>query len=111
MYDANSLTDEQLAGQRLMLGFEGKVLDDDLRFMIREMRAGGLILFKRNVSDPSQVAELCGAAQACAEESDNPRLMIAVDQEGGPVARLGGHRSSNVRGCRQGVFYCDRTRT
>jgi beta-N-acetylhexosaminidase len=89
MNDANSLTDEQLAGQRLMLGFEGKVLDDDLRFMIREMRAGGLILFKRNVSDPSQVAELCGAAQNYAVESGNSPLMIAVDQEGGPVARLG----------------------
>jgi beta-N-acetylhexosaminidase len=89
MYDANSLTDEQLAGQRLMLGFEGKVLDDELRFIIRDMCIGGLILFKRNVSDPSQVAELCGAAQTCAVESGNSPLMIAVDQEGGPVARLG----------------------
>ncbi|MCK4390766.1 MAG: beta-N-acetylhexosaminidase [Desulfobacterales bacterium] len=72
-----------------MVGFSGKVLDDDLRFMIREMHIGGLILFKRNVSNPSQVAELCGAAQAYALESGNPPLMIAIDQEGGPVARLG----------------------
>jgi beta-N-acetylhexosaminidase len=89
MYEADSLTDEQLAGQRLMVGFEGTVFDDDLRFMITEMRVGGLILFKRNVSDPSQVAELCEAAQNCAEETDNPNLLIAIDQEGGPVARLG----------------------
>ncbi len=89
MYEVDSLTDAQLAGQRLMVGFSGKVLDDDLRFMIREMHIGGLILFKRNVSNPSQVAELCGAAQAYALESGNPPLMIAIDQEGGPVARLG----------------------
>ena len=89
VYEIDSMTDEQLAGQRLMVGFSGKVLDDDLRCMIRQMRLGGLILFKRNVSDPSQVAELCEAAQAFAIESGNPRLMIAVDQEGGPVARLG----------------------
>ena len=88
-YDANSMTDEQLAGQRLMVGFKGEVLDDDLRFLIRDMCAGGLILFKRNVSDPAQLSELCEAAQTCAVESGNSRLMIAIDQEGGPVARLG----------------------
>lgn len=89
MYDADSLTHEHLAGQRLMVGFKGKGLDDDLRSMIRDLRVGGLILFKRNVSDPSQVTDLCRAAQACAVESGNPRLVIAIDQEGGPVARLG----------------------
>ena len=89
MYEVHSLSDEQLAGQRLMVGFKGKVLDDDLRFVIREMHVGGLILFKRNVSDPSQVAELCQSAKAYAVESGNPPLMIAIDQEGGPVVRLG----------------------
>jgi beta-N-acetylhexosaminidase len=89
IYDADSLTHEQLAGQRLMVGFQGQMLDDNLEFMIRDLRVGGLVLFKRNVSDPSQVAELCQAAQACAVDSGNPRLVIAIDQEGGPVARLG----------------------
>ncbi len=89
LYNVDSLTDEQLAGQRLMVGFSGKVLDEELRFMISKMRVGGLIVFKRNVSDPAQVAALCRAAQVLAEESGNPRLMISVDQEGGPVARFG----------------------
>ncbi|MGD8513744.1 MAG: beta-N-acetylhexosaminidase [Deltaproteobacteria bacterium] len=100
MYEVDSLTDEQLAGQRLMVGFKGQVLDDELRFMIGKMHVGGLILFRRNVSDPSQVAELCGAAQAYAVESGQPHLVVAIDQEGGPVARLGppftvfpGHRA------------------
>jgi beta-N-acetylhexosaminidase len=57
--------------------------------MIRDLRVGGLVLFKRNVSDPSQVARLCKSAQAYAADSGNPPLMIAIDQEGGPVARLG----------------------
>ena len=89
MYTADSLTDEQLAGQRLMVGFEGQVLDDALRSLIGEMHVGGLILFKRNVSDPSQLADLCHAAQAFAEQRGHPRLMVTIDQEGGPVARLG----------------------
>ena len=89
MYNVESLTDEQLAGQCLMVGFRGRVLDDDLRFMICRMHIGGVILFKRNVSDPSHLAELCHTVQAFALESGNPRLIISVDQEGGPVARLG----------------------
>lgn len=89
MYKIDSLTDEQLAGQRLMVGFRSKVLDEELRFMIEKMHVGGLILFKRNVSDPSQLAELCRAAQALARENGNPKLVISIDQEGGPVARLG----------------------
>ncbi len=89
MYEADSLTDEQLAGQRLMVGFEGRVLDDALRSLIGEMRVGGLILFKRNVAGPSQLADLCHAAQAFAVDSGHPRLLVAIDQEGGPVARLG----------------------
>lgn len=99
------MTDEQLAGQRLMVGFEGKALDDALRFMIREMRVGGLILFKRNVSDPSQLTELCRAMQAFAAQNGSPPLMIAIDQEGGPVARLSapftvfpGHRAIGEAG-------------
>jgi len=100
IYDADTLTPAQLAGQRLMVGFQGKVLDDELRFLIRDLHVGGLILFKRNIEDPSQLAALCRSAQACALESGHPPLTIAIDQEGGPVARLGppftvfaGHRA------------------
>jgi beta-N-acetylhexosaminidase len=99
------MTDEQLAGQRLMVGFEGKALDDALRFMIREMRVGGLILFKRNVSDPSQLTELCRSIQDFSAQNGSPPLMIAIDQEGGPVARLSapftvfpGHRAIGEAG-------------
>lgn len=88
-FNPDALTPAQLAGQRLMVGFRGQVLDDELRFLIRDLHVGGLILFKRNVSEPGQVAELCRAAQAYALETGNPPLTIAIDQEGGPVARLG----------------------
>jgi beta-N-acetylhexosaminidase len=89
MDSVDSLTDEQLAGQGLMVGFAGPVLDDDLRFMISRMHVGGIILFKQNVSDPSGLAALCQAVQTFSLETGNPRLMIAIDQEGGSVARLG----------------------
>ncbi len=89
MYKADSLSNEQLAGQSLVVGFQGTALDSELRFMISQMHIGGIVLFKRNVSDPSQIARLCQEVQAVALETGAPPLMIAIDQEGGPVSRLG----------------------
>lgn len=77
-----------LAGQRLMLGFNGTTFNGDLETIIREYQAGGIILFKPNIVSPDQVATLCARAQACAAACDLPPLFIAVDQEGGAVSRL-----------------------
>ena len=82
-------TDAQLAGQRLMAGFDGTHMDAALEHLITGLRVGGLILFRRNIASPEQVAGLCRAAQACARGSGLPPLFIAIDQEGGQVARLG----------------------
>jgi beta-N-acetylhexosaminidase len=72
-----------------MVGFHGTTADDDLRALISDLHVGGLILFKRNVSDPEQLGELCRGAQAFAAEAGDPPLIISIDQEGGTVARLG----------------------
>jgi len=44
-------SDEQLAGQRLMVGFDGTQLDQELRFLIDTLKVGGVILFSRNLKD------------------------------------------------------------
>jgi beta-N-acetylhexosaminidase len=76
------------AGQRLMLGFDGIDLNDDLRHLIRDLGVGGLILFKRNIETPGQVKALCDSCRAYATSCGLPPLFIAIDQEGGTVARL-----------------------
>ena len=88
-FDVGSLTDRQLAGQRLMVGFEGTEFNDRLHYVISELAVGGLILFKRNAVDPEQLGSMCHKAQDIAEKNGHPPLLIAIDQEGGPVARLG----------------------
>ena len=87
--DFSAWPEEKLAGQRLMAGFEGKDLDRDLQGLIADLRVGGLILFKRNVESPQQLAGLCRSAQDWARECGLPPLFVAIDQEGGQVARLG----------------------
>lgn len=72
-------------GQLAFLGFEGPVIPVELRSLCREFDIGGVVLFKRNVEGPEQVAEL--AFDAARLVPDMP-LWVAVDQEGGRVARL-----------------------
>ena len=86
--NTTTLSDAQLAGQRLMVGFDGTGLDEDLKFLIDRIQVGGIILFARNLETPDQIRDLCLAAQDYAEHCGQPPLLIAVDQEGGQVTRL-----------------------
>lgn len=79
-----------LAGQCLMVGFDGTRLDADLKHLIRDLGVSGIILFKRNICDPEQVRDLTRSAQDFAVSCGRDRLFVAVDQEGGEVARLKG---------------------
>ncbi|MFH1983677.1 MAG: beta-N-acetylhexosaminidase [Pseudomonadota bacterium] len=79
---------ENMAGQKLMVGFDGTDFSSDLEHLIATVGVGGVILFSRNVRDPEQIGRLCGMIQQCAEGCGQPPLFIAVDQEGGEVSRL-----------------------
>jgi beta-N-acetylhexosaminidase len=79
----------RLAGQLVMAGFEGHAASADIKHLIRRYGVGGVILFARNVDAPEQVAELVRELQECAQDAGHDRpLLVAVDQEGGRVARL-----------------------
>ncbi|AEB08166.1 beta-N-acetylhexosaminidase [Desulfobacca acetoxidans] len=75
-------------GQMLMVGIPGLHLDEVARTLIRDLQVGGIILFKRNISHPQQVAELIDACQQTALAASGYPLLVAVDQEGGPVQRF-----------------------
>jgi beta-N-acetylhexosaminidase len=79
---------KQLAGQRLMVGFDGPDFSDEVKYLIDRLQVGGIILFAQNVKSPEQLKELCTAMQNYATATGNPPLFIAIDQEGGQVARL-----------------------
>jgi len=71
-------------GQMLMSGFDGLTAPDYFLNWLREGRLGGVILFARNVDTPQQLAALTASLQDAAKYP----LLIAIDQEGGTVARL-----------------------
>lgn len=86
--DLRGMNTAQLAGQRIMVGFDGLFLEEELKGYIKDCLVGGVILFSRNVRDPDQVAELTRSIMDFALSCGQPPPFIAVDQEGGRVARL-----------------------
>lgn len=77
-------------GRTLMIGFETDRFDAGLEALLREIRPGGIILFKRNLTGgPRETAGLIEGCQNAARDHLGRDLLVAVDQEGGPVLRLG----------------------
>jgi beta-N-acetylhexosaminidase len=76
-----------LAGQVLVAGFEGTEAPDELLRPCARGELGGIILFRRNLASVHQVSTLI-ARFADTSPPELP-LLVAVDQEGGRVARLG----------------------
>ncbi len=82
-------------GQMLMVGFRGTDLKQGDPFLqaVSDLHLGGVVLFDRdvptrsplrNIVSPQQVQKLTAQLQAVAEVP----LLIAIDQEGGQIARL-----------------------
>lgn len=75
-------------GRLFMVGIPGPQLDAGSEALIRDYCVGGVILFSRNIQDPIQLATLCNDLQDRAMHYHGIPLFLAVDQEGGRVARL-----------------------
>lgn len=71
----------------LWVGFEGKALPPLLSRWLAGGQVGGVVLFYRNIEGPAQVRSLCREIRSAAGRG-HPLPLIAVDQEGGRVARF-----------------------
>jgi beta-N-acetylhexosaminidase len=83
------LTTSQIAGQRIVIGFSGTSAPKPLLERIHRGELGGVILFAANISTRPQVRSLTASLQR-ARPAGLPPLVVAIDQEGGQVKRLGG---------------------
>ena len=82
-------TPAQLAGQRIVFGFDGTAAPRSLLRRIRRGEAAGVILFARNIRSRAQVRALTASLQRWRPPGDPP-LIVSIDQEGGIVKRLAG---------------------
>lgn len=68
----------------LMVDLKKTILRKDEKILLMNPKVGGVILFARNFQDEKQLRQLIASIR----ELDRPRLLIAVDQEGGRVQRF-----------------------
>lgn len=78
----------QKVGRLFIGGMPGPELDTNTVSLIKDCHLGGIILFKRNIADPIQLARLCRNIQRVSFTNSGIPLFLAIDQEGGRVARL-----------------------
>src|SRR5258706_1602978 len=78
----------EMIGQKLVVRMDGVTPSADLLGRIRRGEVGGVILFGANITTASALRTLTAKLRAAAAAGGRPRLLIAVDQEGGPVKRI-----------------------
>ncbi|WP_150275989.1 beta-N-acetylhexosaminidase [Paenibacillus tepidiphilus] len=71
-------------GQMFMCGFMDTAPNDNILKLITDYHIGGIIYFRRNIGTAEEVYACSAALQRAADEP----LLIAIDQEGGMVARI-----------------------
>ncbi len=76
---------KQKIGQRLIVGFHGETVPQELIRLDEEWGFGGFILFKRNITELEQLFSLNESLLALGR---GVMPFVGVDQEGGRVARL-----------------------
>jgi beta-N-acetylhexosaminidase len=82
-----ALTIEQKIGRMLHIGFDGLEAPQYVLDWLAQGKVGGVVLFRRNLHDPAQVAKL---VQTCRDAAPRP-ILVSIDQEGGRVIRLYRH--------------------
>ena len=88
---ASQLTLEQLAGERLVVGFPGAEPPAAVRAMVREGRVAGVILFAENFPSRAAGRRAIADLQAIRRPAGlRDPLLVMVDQEGGLVKRIDG---------------------
>jgi beta-N-acetylhexosaminidase len=79
----------RMVGQLMLVRMQGRTPSTSFRSRIRKGEIGGVVLFTDNYG-PAGPAALIAELQGIATEGGQPRLLIAIDQEGGVVGRLSG---------------------
>ncbi len=89
MSPPQSAKDFSPLGELFMAGLPGPHLDSSTLELIQRFRVNNFIYFRRNVENPEQLKKLSDDLRSACAAAGLEAPLIAIDQEGGTVARLG----------------------
>ena len=84
---ANELTLEEKIGQMFIIGIPGTEVDHITRYLIKEGKVGGIILYRKNILSVEHLLNLLNSIRDLNRANKVP-LFISIDQEGGRVNRM-----------------------
>ena len=87
-FNLKEMSLEEKAGQVMALAFNGTSLNDRARDRFWRVHPGGIIIYKSNVDNLQQVRDMTDSIRLDAEKRGDVLPLVAVDQEGGRVARI-----------------------
>ncbi|NLZ38884.1 MAG: beta-N-acetylhexosaminidase [Firmicutes bacterium] len=74
-------------GQLVIVGMEGVTINEDIKDLIVRQHVGGVILYKKNIINSTQLLALLNSLKETNAANTIP-LFLAVDEEGGRISRL-----------------------
>jgi beta-N-acetylhexosaminidase len=78
----------QLLGQKLIISMRGTTPSDSILSRARRGAIGGVLIHGTNFSSAAELRAIVSRLQKAAAAGGQPPLLIAVDQEGGPVKTI-----------------------
>lgn len=81
------LSIEEKIGQMIIIGMDSNKITNRIENMIKNFKIGGIILYRKNFKDYSDLLKLVRDLKKLNENNKIP-LFIAIDQEGGRVNRM-----------------------
>ncbi len=84
-YTLSRMTLGQKIGQMMMFETTAQTWNNDMDQMVRQMGAGAIIIYKKNMVNPAQLKQFIATSQS---HTTIP-MFVTMDEEGGNVDRLG----------------------
>ena len=81
---------QHMIGQKLVVSMDGTSPSVSLLERARRGRIGGILIHQWNFSSAAQLRSIASKLRHAAAQGGRPRLLIAVDQEGGQVKTVSG---------------------
>ncbi len=88
MKKISEMTLEEKIGQLVIVGFPADEIDDNLVKIVKEYKAGNIILFARNIKDIKQLYHMNKKLHQLVIDETGIMPFISMDQEGGMVTRI-----------------------
>ncbi|MDD4188184.1 MAG: glycoside hydrolase family 3 N-terminal domain-containing protein [Bacilli bacterium] len=83
----NKLSLKEKLGQMILLGLNTKIINDEIKSLIKDYHIGGVVLYRQNYSTLEEMVSFINELKEINKDNKLP-LFISIDQENGRVNRL-----------------------